>query len=216
MSLGGSAGQTMGGSAGEIAGGEAGAAGASACRDSYRACGCGCCSGREPTKRCYYPEVAGHLEGIATEDQRIAQSADCPMMGCSTGVEYVCCSSAAASAGPAEYEAAVIPGGIDRLVVERTGEDGRCSKLSIANRVTAPGDVFEIETSNWSAELGQDAGCTGGGARTAVGGVGYVYWGGQPCVVDFEFTLFFPSESGAFEGVRFSAEDVPVTGGACP
>jgi hypothetical protein len=132
-------------------------------------------------------------------------------------VEYVCCPSTAAIAGPAEYEATVIPGGIDRLVIERTGDDGRCSKLSIANRAASPAGVFEIETSNWDAELGQDGGCTGTGARTAVGGFGHVRWGGQPCVVEFDFTLFFSSESGAFEGIRFSAEDIPVLGGGgCP
>lgn len=55
----------------------------------YLACGCGCCGGIEPVKRCL-PDI-GSLEAAKEKDRELAYSKDCMMIGCSRGVIYRIC-----------------------------------------------------------------------------------------------------------------------------
>lgn len=58
---------------------------------SYIACGCGCCGGVEPDKRCLYHSKGDSLEEVIQADRISAHSPSCPMMGCSKGVRYIYC-----------------------------------------------------------------------------------------------------------------------------
>lgn len=59
--------------------------------ESYIACGCGCCGGAEPVKRCFYHSKDDSLEKIIEEDKKAAKSQDCPLVGCSQGIKYIFC-----------------------------------------------------------------------------------------------------------------------------
>jgi hypothetical protein len=213
--VGGNAGGTAGvtgGNAGHTASGEAGDGGATAaCSDTYRACGCGCCGGVEPMLRCYYPEIPGHLASIVADDQSVAQREECANVGCSLPVEYVCCDSQDAMETEATYEASVASTALDRLHILRTGADGRCSAIGFANPSRLD-DVFRIEIPApwWSIESAHESGCGQSPVRRPMGGFGQLRWHGDPCVLEFDFTLFFEPAPGAPSAVRFKAAGLPL------
>ena len=59
--------------------------------ESYTACGCGCCPGTEPAKRCLYRSKGESLEDVRKKDRAAARSPDCPMAGCSVPIVYSYC-----------------------------------------------------------------------------------------------------------------------------
>lgn len=58
---------------------------------TYTACGCGCCGGTIPNKKCLYHSKGERMESIAQRDVQIRQSSQCAVMGCSGGIEYHYC-----------------------------------------------------------------------------------------------------------------------------
>jgi hypothetical protein len=58
---------------------------------SYLVCGCGCCGGEEPIKKCLYHSKGDDLNKIVQEDKEMNQSPDCKYMGCSKGIQYNYC-----------------------------------------------------------------------------------------------------------------------------
>ncbi len=203
-------------SAGEGSGGEAGAPVVEC--GTYDACGCGCCGGATPTPTCYYPERGDELASIIAADQ--AQSVDpgCESAGCSLGARHLCCVTPEPSAGI--YAARAIAGGFDRLTIERRGSGERCAALTLVSPVSGGQLDFPLEApSGWALERTGESACEDGTlappGRPAAGGIGSVsYSTPEPCALDFDFTLFFLSDTGEVEPVRFQGEGVPLTGAA--
>lgn len=57
----------------------------------YTACGCGCCEGVDPIKKCIYQSKGESMNKIIQEDKKTGQSSQCSTMGCSIGTEYSYC-----------------------------------------------------------------------------------------------------------------------------
>ncbi|MDP2684636.1 MAG: exo-alpha-sialidase [bacterium] len=59
----------------------------------YLACGCGCCGGTESesAEECLYLSKGDDIQKYIDKDRRAAQSPNCAMMGCSSGVLYRYC-----------------------------------------------------------------------------------------------------------------------------
>lgn len=70
---------------------EPGAPAAAAKRESYVACGCGCCGGAEPVKKCIDRAKGDDLAKIKAEDEKARKRPQCAVMGCSRGTEYSYC-----------------------------------------------------------------------------------------------------------------------------
>jgi hypothetical protein len=205
--------------------GGAGAAGApdTGCGD-YRACGCGCCEGSTPElTRCVYPELDQDLAPIVAADEAAASDPTCAAAECGRGVRHLCCESPA-NPGAATYTTSAYVGGYNRLSIKRTGADGRCTVLGLVQPEDDT-DKLELELpSGWAVQAASDYACADENSaaadsrRQAIGGLGTLaFTTPMSCAVDFNFTLFFLSESGALEAVRFvgSGVDVPEFGG-CP
>jgi hypothetical protein len=60
-------------------------------KESYMACGCGCCVGGTPLEKCLYHAKGDDLQKIKEEDHKINKSAQCAYVGCSTGILYHYC-----------------------------------------------------------------------------------------------------------------------------
>ncbi len=58
---------------------------------TYITCGCGCCGGSTPNKKCLYHSKGDDLDKIIQEDTKTKQSPQCSTMGCSIGIEYSYC-----------------------------------------------------------------------------------------------------------------------------
>jgi len=195
-------------------GGEGGETGTiSSCDDTYTACGCGCCGGVTPTKRCFYPELPGHLASIIEEDESIRSSPDCANAGCSAPQEYVCCTSDQATLGEATYKVTVLATALDRLTISRT-DDQYCDQITFVY-ASATRDDFRIEApaKQWIVQDSRVQFCSQSSINQAVGGVGHLTWHGAPCVADFDFTLFASFERSGRRAVRFKAENVPLSNG---
>jgi hypothetical protein len=201
-------------SAGEANGGEAGAPAAEC--GPYDACGCGCCGGTTPTSACYYPERGDLLSSIIAADQAAGADPECESAGCALGIRHLCCVTPEPSAGT--YAARLVPGGYDRLIIERRGSAERCSALGLVRPLSAAQHTFPIETpGDWGLERAGESACVNGmfdaPGRSAVGGIGSVsYSSPDQCALDFDLTLFFVSEAGELESVRFQAENVALGG----
>jgi len=209
---GGSSGDGAGGNG--VTGGEGGESGTiSSCDDTYTACGCGCCGGVTPTKRCFYPEIPGHLASIIEEDESIRGRPDCANAGCSAPQEYVCCTSDQATLSEATYKVTVVPTALDRLTISRT-DDEFCDSITFVNP-SAARNAFMIEApaKDWVVQDTQVAFCSQSSINRAIGGVGHLSWHGSPCVADFDFTLFASFEQSGRRAVRFKAENVPLSSG---
>jgi hypothetical protein len=57
--------------------------------EKYVACGCGCCGGVEPVKKCLYRK--DDLGKIIEEDRKSGQRKECDRVGCAAGIEYRYC-----------------------------------------------------------------------------------------------------------------------------
>jgi hypothetical protein len=55
---------------------------------SYIACGCGCCGGVKPIKRCLYRSNGDDLQKIIDEDREQGRNPQCDRIGCAIGIEY--------------------------------------------------------------------------------------------------------------------------------
>lgn len=58
---------------------------------SYVACGCGCCNGVEPQRRCLSRSKGEDIQKIIEEDKKAAQSPSCRYVGCSRPILYLYC-----------------------------------------------------------------------------------------------------------------------------
>jgi hypothetical protein len=58
---------------------------------TYVDCGCGCCGGTTPTRRCVYSSRGEDFDAIVEEAQAAVAATNCSVVGCSLGTEYVCC-----------------------------------------------------------------------------------------------------------------------------
>ena len=59
-------------------------------RESYVACGCGCCD-EAYEERCLYHANGDDIDQIIEEDIKIAQNPSCEIVGCSKGISYSYC-----------------------------------------------------------------------------------------------------------------------------
>jgi hypothetical protein len=203
------------GSAGES---EAGAAGAPAevCEGEYLACGCGCCGGTEPRTLCYYPDNGDRLARIESEDKGLAMSQSCESAGCGIGLSYVCCAMPEADA-TATYEVTSYIGGLDHVEIARTGSDGRCASIKLSRPGTDQDDYPLVVPADWTLEAPTEFACgQTTSKRWALGALGSISFGDSgACSVSFDATLFFLSETGTVDSVRFVGQDLAVPG-FCP
>jgi len=58
---------------------------------SYVACGCGCCGGSTPVKKCLFRSKGDDLAKIIAADKRSRANPKCALAGCSLGTEYSYC-----------------------------------------------------------------------------------------------------------------------------
>jgi hypothetical protein len=66
----------------------------------YTACGCGCCGGETPEKKCLYHSKGDDINKIIQDDSEAKASKQCSLMGCGKGVEYVYCDSEKNTSNP--------------------------------------------------------------------------------------------------------------------
>jgi hypothetical protein len=156
---------------------------------------------------CYYPERGDDLAAIRAEDQRAAMNPNCATTGCSAGVHLVCCE--AAEPEPATYELIGYSQGVPHLGFSRVGEDGRCSSLTIG-RIGGDRSGFPIELpERWGIEQTSDGRCNGmmgSPARDLIGALGIVSQSPPGyCSYTVDITLFFLSDNGEVDPVRFQA-----------
>jgi len=112
----------------------------------------------------------------------------------------------------ASYTASIHIGGIDRLIVVKSGSD--CASLTFVDAPLSPTSRFRIETTaRWSANLGTFGACVDGGARqTASGGVGSFAWrpSGTGCVADLHATMFAFTATGEMRTARLDVDGLAV------
>ncbi|MEW5738988.1 MAG: hypothetical protein AB1938_08670 [Myxococcota bacterium] len=58
---------------------------------TYLDCGCGCCGGTTPTRRCVYSSRGEDFDALVRQAEETLANTDCATAGCSLGVELVCC-----------------------------------------------------------------------------------------------------------------------------
>jgi hypothetical protein len=222
-----SAGGAMTGGAGETgAAGEpstAGAGGSStfACEGSYAACGCGCC-GAVTNTACYYPEHGDDLAAIKASDQSIAMSPSCAQAGCSTGVQHVCCEAGAVDP-QASYGWYFFSDDTGNAHLTRT-EGERCTSLVLPWPTGGSGAVNFDFPDAWpvAGSKTMDGACDSfdeSPPRDAIGALGYIHPTSCSASFDIDFTLFFRSDDGSIDAVRFKADGVTFQsngGPLCP
>jgi hypothetical protein len=217
------AGNASGGfsSAGDGSGGEAGGTNDECA--SYDACGCGCCGGLASTPTCYHPDRGEELSSIVAADQAQASDPGCSNAGCSSGTRHVCCAIPEPTA--AAYAASFYIGGINHLTIERRGSDERCALLELVAPNSSPVPYSLEIPDGWFIQGGSASPCGADGRVSspwllAFGGIGSVSFSTpEMCAVDFDFTLFFASDSGALEAVRFQGQRLEIGGhqlAGCP
>jgi len=54
-------------------------------------CGCGCCGGTTPSRQCVYSSQGQDFDALVRAAQDALANTDCSTVGCSQGVEWVCC-----------------------------------------------------------------------------------------------------------------------------
>jgi hypothetical protein len=59
--------------------------------ESYVACGCGCCGGKDPIEKCLYRSKGDDINKIIEDDKKVAKSDSCALVGCSLGIKYLYC-----------------------------------------------------------------------------------------------------------------------------
>jgi hypothetical protein len=207
-------------------GGDAGEGGApNASCGAYVACGCGCCANTLPGTSCFYPALGDDLDAIIAADEAAASDPGCASAGCSLGVRRVCCETPD-EPGEATYGARGYIGGVNRLTIKRTGADGRCTALALVQPM-ADNDGLEVTLPDgWAVESATDYACVDENSaasdsrRRAIGGLGTLEFAGpSDCAVDLDLTLFFATQDGEVDAVRFFGNDVVVpefSSGDCP
>lgn len=60
-------------------------------KETYTACGCGCCGGSTPKEQCLDKSRGESIEKVKMEDQEAAKSQNCMVAGCSPGTKYKYC-----------------------------------------------------------------------------------------------------------------------------
>jgi len=227
VTSGGAAGASMGGMAGLAAvGGTAddGGAGGSIeldCQGSYDRCGCGCCSA--PTNPgCYYPEHGDDLAAIKSEDQATATSPDCANAGCALGTHLVCCEAAPPDEN-AVNEITYFSSDTVNTWFIRSTLDQRCTSLLIPTAaLTGPISFAFPEQWPIADASTRDGECDNFGRspdRSAIGALGTLARNADCyAAFDADFTLFFSTDSGAVDSVRFKGSFLPGSNGGplCP
>jgi hypothetical protein len=194
----------------------------STCTDSYVACGCGCCGGTTPSPVCYYPSAGDSLSAIKAADETTKSSPTCATAGCSLGQRYLCCAEVAAEpAGSAQYSATLNVGALDRVSLKKTGSDGICVSLGLANPSSLGLKPVRVDLpTEWSIESLSAGACNSSSREQAIGAQGTVTFSpsGTSCAINAHLTVFFYVESGNPEPVvlstrRIDADDIPISGG---
>jgi hypothetical protein len=203
--------------------GDAGAGGApdTTCGE-YVACGCGCCGSTTPeSTQCFYTELGEDLASIVAADEAARSDPACPAAECSLGVRRVCCATPE-DPGGATHEVTGTIGGYNRINFKRTGADGRCTRVGFVQPDQGADSFALMLPESWALEGASDYACVDENSaafdsrRSPIGGVGTLtFTTPQNCAIDFDFTLFFLSESGRVDAVRFVGNGVAVPGGTC-
>ena len=172
----------------------------------------GCCGGVDALPRCYYPEDGDDLSAIIAEDQSQQQDPTCAVVGCSIGIHYACC-LAAPPDPDATYAATYIAGGLDRVEIEQTTDDGQCVLLPLVWPASVADVDYRLTLSDeWGVEWASRAPCDLGlDSELAVGELGTVSMDLADSILDAHFTLFFAGASGEREAVRFDADGLPLS-----
>jgi hypothetical protein len=201
--------------------GGAGAAGAPdpGCSD-YLACGCGCCVGTTPERtECFYPELGQDLASIVAADTAAKSDPACAGAGCSRGVRHLCCETPE-DPGAATYAVTGYIGGVNRLNIKRTGADGRCTRLALMQPEESMDNLELVLPEAWGTDYTMDYACVDENSaaadsrRSAIGGLGTLEFTSEAhCTFDVNLTLFFLSESGTVDAVRFAVSGLPVPEG---
>jgi hypothetical protein len=191
-----------------------------ACTGTYDACGCGCCTGGSTATVCYYPSAGESITAIQAADQAAAASPSCASAGCSMKRHYLCCAeSASEPAGSAQYKATYTVGGIDRIGLTRTGNDGTCAFVNFLNPGSNAGwRPYQLNLpTNWGFDE-SSASSSCGSAITAqiMGAQGTVTFtpNGSSCAINAHMTVFFyDTKSATISSTRLDADNVPISGG---
>jgi hypothetical protein len=201
--------------------GDAGAAGAPdmGCGD-YVACGCGCCERSTPeSTECFYPELGQDLATIVAADEAAASDPTCAAVECGRGARHVCCDSPE-DPGAATYTVTGYIGGYNRLNLKRTGADGRCTRLALVQPQENTDNLELVLPELWGIDYTMDYACedensaAADSRRSAIGGLGTLaFTSPSNCTLDVNLTLFFLSESGTVDAVRFAVTGLTVPEG---
>lgn len=188
---------------------------AGTCTGDYTACGCGCCGGVQSASRCYYPSLGETIAAITAQDQAEKSATNCSLVGCSLGVHYVCCAEPAPeSPSSATYVANGYSGGLDHIVIAKSGSD--CATLSFARPMTGTSSALKITMpTNWVVLSSGFGSCGDAGAMDqANGGVGTLalHASGSDCLADLHATLFAFAADGTVRSSRFDIDGIVVTG----
>lgn len=185
-----------------------------ACTGEFDACGCTCCDGTTPTSVCYYPTLGETTTALRAADEQVRQSTNCEMAGCSLGKRYVCCAPGTPEpTGSASYTADGYIGGLNHLIVTKSGLD--CAVLDLTQGASGDERMALAAPEGWrilGAKLGT---CSDGGPSQSVSGVVgslLIRKVTDGCVVDVHASLFAFSSTGQMKTTRLDADGVPIGG----
>ena len=158
------------------------------------------------------------MQLVAADAARRADAQGCANVGCSIGIDYVCCASLPPETD-GSYAASAQVGAIDRITISKTDE--ACTTIELRQapvmEVSGPLEVPE----GWMLQrAGQQACSSSANPPQQVGAIGVIALGvsGDECVLDAHLTLFFPKGEGALEATptvtaeRFDVEGLVVEG----
>ncbi len=159
---------------------------------------------RAPQARtaCYYPELGDDLAVIACEDQREAMDPRCADKPCVDGLVQACCATPAPQ--PAMY---IATGYSDSVLIWRQSPTIGVTSFYFS--------LLDSGTNGWPLEVpngwGENFASQEGENWQAIGALGRAALGeGPDCTLDLDFTLFFVTESGPVEPVRFKASGLVI------
>jgi hypothetical protein len=135
---------------------------------------------------------------------------------CSSATRHFCCAIPEPTA--AAYAASYYIGGLNHLTIERRGSDERCALLELVAPDASPVPYSLEIPEGWVIQGGRASLCGEDGRvsspwRFAFEGTGSVSFSTpEMCAIDFDFTLFFESESGELEAARFQGQGLEIGG----